>query len=362
MDEIDSCRGRGRFFLALLAVDEVIDHPALNGAGAIERVERGQVFEPRRLIAPQDISHAVRLKLEDRRGIRARKELIGGRVVERQRLQIDCGAAIGGNQLHGIGKNRKGGQPEEIHLQQAQPLEALHVILRGDFVAIGLVNGQQFGERLRRDHYPGRVRRSVPRQALQALGHFEQILEALVAVDGRAKLARLLQRFFERNIDLVGNKLGELIDVTIRQVERPAHIFESGLGGHGSEGNDLRDVLAAVFLRDVIDHFAAPPHAEIDVDVGHGNAFRIQEAFEKQIVLQRVDVGNFQRETDEAPRRRSSARPHRNALRARIAHEVPDDQEIAGVAHLHDHLDFVREALFVFGQRTPQPALFRELF
>src|SRR5437667_3316584 len=31
----------------------------------------------------------------------------------------------------------------------------------------------------------------------------------------------------------------------------------------------------------------------------------------------------------------------------RIAHEVPDDQEVPGVAHLHDHLDFVGEALLV---------------
>jgi len=37
------------------------------------------------------------------------------------------------------------------------------------------------------------------------------------------------------------------------------------------------------FLRDVFDQFAASPHAKVDVDIGHGNAFGIQEAFEEQL-------------------------------------------------------------------------------
>src|SRR5260370_41073942 len=47
-------------------------------------------------------------------------------------------------------------------------------------------------------------------------------------------------------------------------------------------------------------------------------------------------------------------------LRTSITSEDPDDQEIAGVTHLHDHLGFVREPLFVFLERAPQPALLGE--
>ena len=78
--------------------------------------------------------------------------------------------------------------------------------------------------------------------------------------------------------------------------------------------------------------------------------------------MQRIDVGNFQRIADHTARRRTASGPHGNALRARIAHEVPDDQEVAGVAHLHNHLDFVGKALLVFRDWTPQPALLGESF
>ena len=352
----------GDFFLAVLAGDEIVDHAALDGAGAIERVERGQVFEARGLITAQDVAHAAGLKLEDGGGIGACKKLIGGGIVERKRMEIDLHGAIGGDELHGIGENRERGQAEEIHLQQAEALESLHVVLRGDFFAIGFVERQQFGERLRRDDHAGGVRGGVSREAFQALGYFEKIPEALVAFDGGAKLAGLLEGFVERDVELVGNELGQTIHVAIRQIHGAAHVFERGFGGHGAEGDDLRDVVAAVFLGDVIDHFAAPPHAKINVDIGHGNAFGIEKALEEQIVLQRIDVGNFQRVTHQAARGRSASGADGNPLRARIAHEVPDDQEVAGVAHLHDHLDFILQALFVFRERAPQPALLGERF
>jgi len=45
-------------------------------------------------------------------------------------------------------------------------------------------------------------------------------------------------------------------------------------------------------VRDVIDEFAAPAHAEVDIDIGHRNAFGIEEALEEQVVLERIDVRN----------------------------------------------------------------------
>ena len=54
-------------------------------------------------------------------------------------------------------------------------------------------------------------------------------------------------------------------------------------------------------------------------------------------VLQRIDVGDAQAVRDEAASRRSAARADRNPLLARVADEVPDDQEVPGVAHPLDH-------------------------
>ena len=70
-------------------------------------------------------------------------------------------------------------------------------------------------------------------------------------------------------------------------------------------------LFAAVFSRDVVDHLAAPVHAEVDVDVGHGDAFGIQEALEQQFVLQRIDIGDPQRIGDQRSGGRSTARAQR---------------------------------------------------
>ena len=153
-----------------------------------------------------------------------------------------------------------------------------------------------------------------------------------------------------------GNELRDAIHFAVGQIHGAAHVLDRRLGRHGSERDDLRDVRAAVFSRDVFDHFAAPPHAEVDIDIGHRHAFRIQEALEQQIVLQRIDVRDLQRVTHQAPCRGAASRPHGNSLRPRVTNKIPDDQEISGVAHLLDHPDFIRQARFVFGQRFAEHA------
>ena len=35
-------------------------------------------------------------------------------------------------------------------------------------------------------------------------------------------------------------------------------------------------------------------HAEVDVKVGHGDTFRVEETFEQQVEFQRIEVGDFQ--------------------------------------------------------------------
>ena len=69
---------------------------------------------------------------------------------------------------------------------------------------------------------------------------------------------------------------------------------------------------------------------------------------------QRVDVGDAQAVRHEAAGRRAAARADRDALLARVADEVPDDQEVARVLHPLDHLDLVREARLVLVERMAQ--------
>ena len=109
-----------------------------------------------------------------------------------------------------------------------------------------------------------------------------------------------------------GNHLGHAVHFAVGQVEGAAYVFDGGLGGHGVEGDDLRDLLAAVLAGDVVDHFAAAVHAEVDVDIRHGDAFGIEKAFEEQIVLQGIDVGDFHGVGNQRTGGRTTARADRN--------------------------------------------------
>jgi hypothetical protein len=141
--------------------------------------------------------------------------------------------------------------------------------------------------------------------------------------------------------------LGNAIDVRVRHVHDAADVADDRLGLHGAERDDLRDVLAAVFLRHVGDHFAAAALAEVDVDIRQRHAFRIEEAFENQVVVKRIDVGDAQGPCGQAAGRGPTPRPHRNPLLPRVADEIPDDHEVPGVPHLLDHRDLVRQALLI---------------
>ncbi len=138
----------GDFGFAVLAIDEVVDHAALNGAGAIESVEGGEILDAGGMIAAKDVAHAVRFKLEDSGGIAAGEKFVGGFVVEREIIDVDFDATVLLNHFHGIVQDGERGEAEKIHLEKANALEGVHVVLRGDFVAVGLVDGDEFGERL----------------------------------------------------------------------------------------------------------------------------------------------------------------------------------------------------------------------
>ncbi len=78
-----------------------------------------------------------------------------------------------------------------------------------------------------------------------------------------------------------------------------------------------------------------------------GGAIRsgIQEALEKQVVLERIDVGDAQAVGHQAADHGAAPRPDRDVVVARILDQIPDDQEIAGEFHLLDHLDLEGEPL-----------------
>ena len=98
----------------------------------------------------------------------------------------------------------------------------------------------------------------------------------------------------------------------------------------------MGDPVASVALGHVPDDLVAAVVREIDVHVGHRDAFGIQESLEQQSVSHRVDIGDAQAVGGQRARGRAATGSHRDPLLARVADEVPDDQEVAGESHLLD--------------------------
>ena len=93
-----------------------------------------------------------------------------------------------------------------------------------------------------------------------------------------------------------------------RRVEHAARVADRRARHHRPEGDDLGDAVATVLLGHVVDDLVAPVHGEVDVDVGHGLAARVEETLEEQVVLDRVDVGDLEAIGDEGAGCRAAAR------------------------------------------------------
>ena len=201
----------------------------------------------------------------------------------------------------------------------------------------------------------------MPRHTLEPARDAQELLHLRIGLLHLPQRLALVERLVQRHVERGRDLLGHPVDVGVRHLEDTPHVPYDGFRLHRPERDDLRHVLASVLLRHVVDHFAAAPLAEIDVDVGHRHAFRVEEPLEDEVELQRIHVGDAQAVRDQASRGGSTARTDRNAALTRVPDEVPDDQEVPGVLHPLDHLDLVREAGFVFVDRAPQRARRGEL-
>ena len=139
---------------------------------------------------------------------------------------------------------------------------------------------------------------------------------------------RDLDGLVEPDAELVGDGLGDAVDLAVAVAQHAADVADRGAGQHRAEGDDLGDVVLAVLAPDVGDDLVAPAVLEVDVDIGHRHAVGVEEALERELVEDRVDRGDAERVGDD--RARGAAPAGRlDALLAGERDEVGDDQEVA---------------------------------
>ena len=331
-----------------------IDRDIRHRARAVERDERNQVLEAVGLHLDERLAHSGAFHLEHADGFATAQGLVGIRVVERQRGQVDLDA-FAGDEIDGRAQHGQRLEAEKIELHQAGLLDPLHVELGHAHAGLRIaVERHELFERPVADDDAGRVRRSVAMQPLEFLGDVEHARDDGLLDHCRLQLRlafdRLLQCHRVRRI--LRHELRELVDVPVRHFEHAADVAHHSARLQRAEGDDLRDLLFAVALLHVFDDALAPVDAEVDVEVGHRDAFGIEEALEQQAEPDRIEIRHRQRVGDKRSGAGPAARPDRNIMVLRPFDEVGDDEEVAGKLHSPNDADLVGETVVVvlFGE------------
>ena len=122
-------------------------------------------------------------------------------------------------------------------------------------------------------------------QTLQALTEVDESAYFRLRLIVLAKFLARLQSLIKGNPQFIRHGLHNAVHFTKRHIEDSPYVPENGSGRQGSESNNLCYMILTVFTGNVIDNPATIFIAEIHINIGHGDTFRIQKPFKKQIVF-----------------------------------------------------------------------------
>ena len=253
-------------------------------------------------------------------------------VVERDAREVDRRAVEPRDPVDALLDAREHPEPEQVDLEEAGvgagvlvPLAELAPGHRGR------LDGDELDERSRGDHHPARVLGDVTRQPRDLRG---QELERAPALREELLLGVGECRDLVRDplgVPAVGHA-GEPLELGLRQPERLADVADRAARAVRRKARDERGVLVAVALGDADDQLLADVAREVEVDVRHRRELVVQEASEREAVLDRVDVREPGQVADDRADRAAPSPPRRqeHARRAAAAHlerALPRDLE-----------------------------------
>ena len=336
--------------LAVLAVDEHVDHPRLQRARPVEREtaitssKQSGLSRARSLRMPSDSSWNTPSVSPAMRS--SKTAVVKRKLVHHRRLE-----AAAPDVLQALVDDRERAKPQVVHLEEAELLELGGGELGRDVVPVP-AEGYEVHRGARRDHDArgvGGAGARCPRGGWSTGRAPSTRVPGPCTPEGPGR-----RRSPWRGAERRGPRgsLRDLVDLRERKVEGLAHVTHHGARRHGPEGDDLGDAVAAVLAR-VLDDPLAALLAEVDVDVRHRHAARVQEALEEQVVLQRAQPRDVEQVRDDRAGRRTPARPHGDAAVAGPLEEVPDDQEVRDEAEVPDDLLLVLGRSRAFELSTP---------
>ena len=305
---------------AVLAVGVVAVHVGGHGARPVQGHQGGHVVEAGRGERPHQRPHRPTLELEHPHRVPPAQHGEGVRVVEGH--AVDVRAVPGGHldEVEGPLDDRQVAQPEEVHLEQPQVLDPVHLVLGHDGGVVGVVpvrlalDGNVLGHRFVGDDHGGGMDAVLAPQTLEAVGHVDDLFGLGIGLVHGPELGGGGESVFvafgagqaggQRGVaahEQGRHGLGDLVAHDVGVAEHPGGIAHRGPRLDGGERDDLGHVVGSVPFGGVLDHVAAVPFVEVHVDVGHLHPARVEEPFEEQVVADGIDIDDLEAVGHAAP-------------------------------------------------------------
>ena len=262
---------------AVLTIRVVGVHVGGHRPRPVQRNQRGHIFEARRFERANERPHRSAFELKHADRVAEAQKVEGLRVVERR--VVDIGPRLTAL-LHQIERDLhhvEVAQPEEVHLEQAQVFDAVHLVLRDNRRVLErsprlgfALDRQVVGQRITGDHHGRGVNTVLAAQPFEAACHVDDVLGFLVGLVELAQFCGHLVAVFELRMfveagvergvathDQRRHEFGDLVTDAVGVVEHPSRVAHGGAGLNRGEGDDLRDAIGAIPARGVLDHVAA---------------------------------------------------------------------------------------------------------
>ena len=114
----------------------------------------------------------------------------------------------------------------------------------------------------------------------------------LVTIGLQFRLACDCRRQRHGRCGVLRHQFAQLVDLPVGHLQHASDIAQHAPRLQRTESDDLRHLVPAVALLYILDHFAAPLLAKIDIEVRHRHAFRVEKALEQQAEPNWIEIGD----------------------------------------------------------------------
>ena len=97
---------------------------------------------------------------------------------------------------------------------------------------------------------------------------------------------------FQCDLGLIRNQFCKHVGLGQWEFLNPGDVFDGHFRCHGTKGDNLGNFVFAVFFNHPFQYFVPSVLVKVDINIRQGHAIKAQEAFEKQVVFQRINIGD----------------------------------------------------------------------